>query len=546
MDVKMFLLFGEVILYFVLMVSIGLITKKWIGSISDFFISGREVSTVTIGLGLAAIMFSGATLPAISGLAITHGVWIGSLYMWGWAAGIIVFGKTFAPAIRRSGVYTLPEWAQIRFDERTRTVVAIATSLAAFGSLFAQVVGLGNNLTALTGIPYWATTLIITALCTFYMYAGGFWALSLSDMAHMVVIMLALVGSVIYLIVTFGNPVEVFSNVSGADWRVFSFIGKADFSLRFPSIPSLVFGWLLTMLGCQYYWMRAVGGRSEKAVKKGYYLSALITFVFGSTVLAGFGLYALHIFGEGNVQPGTAFGMIVKTLPLGMDGLMLVAMVAACMSTFSTALLGVSSPLLRDVFQRFFKPQATAEELVLPSRVITLGVAIFAWITALMWKESAALALAAMWAFSVPTAVVLVLAHKFRRITNQAGFWGVTIGVVVTIIWYFAPGKLWAKYAHPMWVGFFVTLVVTLIITFLSKPKYYGMKDFKPQPPSKMEGLAQAKMSVTSDFQTEQHKKAMQLLMRPSIGGKRWKKYVETKHQKAPSIAKFVFPHLVD
>ncbi len=543
MDFRVALLFGEVILYFVLMVIIGIITKKWISSISDFFISGREVSATSIGLGLAAIMFSGATLPAISGLAITHGVWIGSLYMWGWAAGIIIFGSTIAPAIRRSGVYTLPEWAQIRFDDKTRTVVAIATSLAAFGSLFAQVVGLGKNLTALTGIPYWATTLIITLLCTFYMYSGGFWALSISDMAHMVVIMAALVVSVIYLIINVGDPITVFTNVAGAEWRVFSFVGKADWSLRFPSIPSLLFGWFLTMLGCQYYWMRAVGGRSEKAVKNGYSLSALLTFLFGSTVLAGFGIYALYMFGEGNFESGTAFGMIVKSMPVGIDGLMLVAMVAACMSTFSTALLGVSSPILRDVYQRFLKPNATAEELVLPSRLITLGVAATGWVTALLWTESAALALAVLWAFSVPAAVVVFLGYYWKRVTPQAGFWGVSVGIIVNIVWYFAPGNLVAKYAHPMWVGLFATLGVTIIVTFFSKSKYYGQPNFKPSKPSNKPGLAQSNMET---IQTLEHKKAMQELMKPCVGPRKWKEFINKKHDSKTSIAKLLFPHIVD
>ena len=545
MDFRTFLLFGEVIVYFFFMVLIGLITKKWVSNISDFFISGREVSWLPIGLGLAAIMFSGATLPAISGLAITHGLWVGSLYMWGWAAGIIIFGvwgKSFGPAIRRSGVYTLPEWAQIRYDERTRTVVAVATSIAAFGALFAQVVGLGVNLSALTGIPYWGTTLIITVLCTFYMYAGGFWALSISDMAHMVVIMIALTASVIYLIATYGSPVDVFSSIEGADWRVFSFLGKLDFSLRFPSVWSLLFGWVLTMFGAQYYWMRAVGARSEKEVKKGYLLSGVITFLFGSTLLAGFGLYAIHIFGDGNFNPGSAFGLIVRILPLGLDGFLLVAMTAAAMSTFSTALIGVSSPLLRDVYQRFLKPNATSEELVLPSRIITLAVAVIAWVTALLWKESAALALAALWAFSVPTAVILILGHYYNRITSKAAFWGVAIGVVATIFWYFAPGNL-AQYAHAMWVAFFVTLIVTLVVTFTSKPKYYGAEDFKPKEPSKAEGIAQTAVSA---FQTEEHKKAMQELMKPAIGTKKWKKIIEDKHNDSKSISQILFPNLIE
>jgi SSS family solute:Na+ symporter len=497
MDMRTALLFGQVLIYFLLMIGIGVVTKKWISSMSDFFISGREVSSLSIGLGLAGIMFSGATLPAISGMAITHGLWIGSLYMWGWAAGIVIYGSTIAPAIRRSGVYTVAEWAEIRYDKRTRTIVALITSLAAFGALFAQVVGLGNNLTALTGLPYWLTTLIVTLLCTFYMYSGGFWALSISDMAHMTVIMIGLAVTAAFLIGAYGNPVTVLSGIEGADWRVFSFVGKADWSLRYPSLPSLLVGWFLTQLGCQYYWMRAVGGRSEKAVKSGYYLSALITVVFGSTLLAAFGLYALHIYGEGTFDPGTAFGMIVKSLPIGFDGLMLVAMVAACMSTYSTSLLGVSSPILRDVYQRFYRPKATEAELVVPSRIITLTVSLLGWITALLWKEGAALALAALWAFSVPTAVIVLMGHYWNRITSSAAFWGATVGIVVNIIWYFAPGKLWAAYLHTMWMGLFSTLIVTLVVTFLTKPKYYGLDDFKPPKPSIAPGLAQSKQNIS-------------------------------------------------
>lgn len=544
MEFRTILLFLEVAVYFVFMIAIGLVTKKWVNSMSDFFTSGRELSALTMGLGLAGIMFSGATLPTISGFAITHSLWIGSLYMWGWAAGILVFGKYIATAIRRSGVYTLPEWAEVRYDSRTRSVVAVATSFAAFGALFAQVVGLGNNITALTGIPYWATTLGVVVLCTFYMYAGGFWALSISDMCHMTVVMLAFVVCMGYLFFAVGDPFTVLANSPGADLRVFTFFGKAPadfaYSFKFPSLLSLLFGWFMCMLGCQYYWMRAVGGRSETAVKKGYYLSALITVLFGSTMLAMFGTYALYMFGEDKVQPATAFGMIIKSLPIGLDGLMLVALVAGCMSTFSTALLGVSSPIARDIYQRLIAPKADAKQLTKASRYITLLVAVVAYVFALLWKAGAGHALAVMWAFSCPTAVTLGIGYIWKRVTVTAGFWAELIGLAVTMGWYILG---WSGIMHPMWVGFFVTLVLLVVLTLMTKPKYYGSDDYKPAKASEAPGLAQSNLALFKEYQEMQVRQAMCNLMRPCIGSKKYREMLEYRYNRGFSLARFFYPH---
>lgn len=512
---------------------------------SDFFFSGRELSFITMGLGMAGIMFSGATLPAISGFAITNSLWVGSLYMWGWAVGIIVFGKFFAPAIRRSGIFTLPEWAEIRYDSRTRTVVAVATGLAAFGALFSQVVGLGINITALTGIPYWATTLGIVLLCTFYMYAGGFWALSISDMSHMTLVMVAFVATLIYLFTSVASPIEVLTHSPGAEIRVFTFLGYSpdDFmtSFKFPSFISFLFGWFLTQMGCQYYWMRAVGGRSESAVKKGYYLSGVITIIFGSVMLALFGIYALYMFGEGTFSPDTAFVMIIKSLPIGLDGLLLMALVAGCMSTFSTALLGVASPVTRDIYQRIFAPKANAAQLTKASRTITLVVAIISYIFAQLWKAGAAHGLAFMWAFSAPTAVTLLVGYFWKRVTVTAAFWGELLGLIITMGWYVLG---LSRYAHPMWIGFIATLVIILVVTLFTKPKYYASKEFKPGTPSKAPGLAQSNLDHIQIDQEKEFKEAMRNVMRPIIGSEKYRNMIEKRHNETYTIADFMFPHI--
>ncbi len=545
MDSTTLLLYTQVVLYFVFMIIIGLITQRWVSTMAGFFSSDRELGVIAMGLGLASIIFSGAMLPAITGFAITHSLWIASLYMWGWAAGIIVFGKVFAPAVRRSGVFTLAEWAEVRFDSNTRTVVAVAISIAAFGALFSQVIGLGNILTALTDIPYWAATLGIVLLCTFYMYAGGFWALSISDMSHITLVIIAFMGALTYLFSTVANPIEILTNSPAVEIRVDTFLGisPGDFltSLKFPSLASFLFGWFITQMGCQYYWMRAVGGRSERAVKKGYYLSGIIAIIFGSTVLALFGLYALYIFGEDNFKPDIAFSLIIKSLPIGLDGLLLLALMAACMSTFSTALLGVASPITRDIYQRLFAPNASTVQLTKASRTITVVVALIAYLFALLWKAGAAHGLAFMWAFSSPTAATLLLGYFWKRVTVKAAFWGELIGLILTTVWYISG---LSDVVHPMWVGFITTFIMIMMITLVTKPKYYASKEFKPGALSTASGLAQTNMTLSKQCQGERFREAMCNVMRPCIGSKKYRDRMEQRHNNTYTLADFMFPHI--
>ena len=542
MEKSTFLLFAEVIIYFVAIMILGVFTRKWVSNMSDFFTSGRELSAITMALGLAGIMFSGATLPTISGFTISHSLWIGSFYMWGWALGIFIFGRFFAPAIRRSGVMTLPEWAEIRFDSKTRTVVAVATSIAAFGALFAQVVGLGKNMATITGWPYWACALIVVVICTIYMFAGGFWALSVSDMCHMTITAISFVVVLIYLGIAVGGPGKVATAIPDSGLIVGSFLGKSPdwfmTSFKYPSFMSLLWGWFLCQMGCQYYWMRAIGGRSEKAVKRGYYLSGVITIVFGSTMLAFFGVYAIYMYGDAATS-ANAFGLIVKGLPVGLDGLLFTGMVAGCMSTFSTALLGVSAPLTRDIYQRLINPKADAATMTKASRIITVCVAIVGYGFAYFWTAGSGHGLAFMWAFSCPTAALLLLSYVWKRVTVPAGFIGELVGLVFTAYWYIS-GK--SSIVHPMWIGFVTTLVLVLVISLFTQPKYYGKEGYKSPEPSKNAKLRQNAAFIA--YQDEQYAEAMRNLMRPAFGSKKYKAAVEAHHDKSFSIADFVFPHL--
>ena len=87
------------------------------------------------------------------------------------------------------------------------------------------------------------------------------------------------------------------------------------------------------------------------------------------------------------------------------------------MSTASTALMGASSTILRDFYQRFIRPEATSKELVLPSRIAVLAAGALTSVLAIFYPGGAAWLLAAAGAWFGTPAVLLVLSIYWKRIT---------------------------------------------------------------------------------------------------------------------------------
>jgi hypothetical protein len=110
-----------------------------------------------------------------------------------------------------------------------------------------------------------------------------------------------------------------------------------------------------------------------------------------------------------------------------------------------------------------------------------------------------------------------------------------------------------------MWIGFIATLIIIIVVTMFTKPKYYASREFKPGIPSTASGLAQSnmaqsnmaksedsqhKLSQLQEYQEEQFKEAMCNVMRPSFGSKKYKEMMEKRHNETYTIADFMFPHI--
>jgi solute:Na+ symporter, SSS family len=521
--VKIASLLGGVVLFFGLMLYVGYRTEKWIESTSDFIVSGREVNYLVIGAGFAAIGLAGSQVSALPEFAINLGLLPASLYMLTWCVFLVIFGWKIAPYIRRTGVYTTSEWMEQRFDRRTRMIAAVGSALGIIGVVAAQFVGLGLVIAELTDFSYLYASFGILLITLIYMYLGGLWAVTVNDVIQIIIGSVAMIVVGAWLFVTFGSPSWMAANAP--EMASLSGTGAMEpVALTFNSPVTWFIGWGALIIGNQYYWIRLVSARSEEAAKKGTMLGGVLTAIFFSLLLALPGAYAVAAYGppaDAGYHSGGVFGVMLLEMPPLMDAFVLIALISALMSTASTAIIGIVSILIRDVWEPLVGRATTSDELMGPSRAFTVVIGVAAWVWAVTWQETAALMLALGWSFIAPLVSVILIGLAWPRLTASGAFYGISSGIVAVLLWQYGPWDVGA-YAHETWVGIFIPAIVAVGISLVTEPPYYGTPEWqkKSQPDTKRSG----------DGKPQPDLQGLALeLSKPWTPSSRWNEFVENR-----------------
>ncbi len=474
-------------------------TRKWINDSSDYLLAGREVSLLINTFGVAAIGFAGTSITIVPGLVVSGGFWSSFSFSLAYlVAGLMLYGFIFAKFIRRCGAQTLPEWLEMRFDSRTRTVITITTVFGLLGILANNVVSMATVVSGFTGWNYIITSSIVYAVFLFFTWVGGFWAVTLTDFMQMIVGLIALPLLMIVLMVKFGGLSWPAANWPGAAGIMNGGITGTHLpilTLKYPSVLMffILFGCFLVW-GNNYYWLRVATCRSERVARKSYIYAGILLLVVNYLILQIIGMYtganmpeAFAMFGKGGTAgTSAAFGVVLRVVPVFVASFALLAALAASISTATTAHMGATSTTVRDIYQRLFRPNATPDQLVKPSKIIMLILGVFVWF--LTFYPGGPLYLFAFAnAWLGPPAVLVFLGAFWPRMTKQGAFWGTLIGILsMTVIAILSLTKVFeiANYMHQGAFGLIVTLVLCVVISLVSKPKYYGTKTWTVKPGS--------------------------------------------------------------
>ena len=487
------------IIYFLIILLIGYITgKKKKETADDYFLSGRKLPWYAIGLSMIAANVSSEHFIGVVGAAYLFGVAPGN---WDLLAVIplCLYIFFFLPYYFRSKIYTIPQFLEKRYNRTTRTIFASLTIVHSVIAILAGALYTGGllfqDLFSSAGVAATASGEISTSLIWgiliigistgAYCIYGGLDSVVWTDVFQVIVLLTAGVLVTVVALDKAGGWDNVVAINNAASAERMHLVKPATNTLApWTGIITL---WLTlgVWYNCtnQFYIQQTLGAKSEWDARMGIVLTAflkgVLAFMFVMPAMIAFAL-----FGPGLQQDKVFIKLVHETLPPWVQSIVITGLVAAIMSTVSSVLNSVSTIFTIDIYQRYFKKDASQEQLIRTGRWVVTIVLILAMIWApfvLLLGQGLFVYIQDLASFFAPPISVIFLAAIFwRRATAAAANSTLIFGFVFGIMLRFF-GQGLSPYLVPFLnralVGWIISFLIMVIVSLITKPKIEKMYD---------------------------------------------------------------------
>jgi cation/acetate symporter len=188
---------------------------------SDFFVASRTVRPRLNASAIGGEYLSAASFLGIAGLVLTFGadmLW----YPVGWTAGYLVLLVLVAAPLRRSGAYTLPDFAEARLGSRSvRAVCSLIVVAVGWLYLLPQFQGAGLTLRSAIGAPTWLGPVIVAVVVLANVTSGGMRSITfVQAFQYWLKLTALLVPAAVLLVVWAGDRTTASPPAQSADWSV--------------------------------------------------------------------------------------------------------------------------------------------------------------------------------------------------------------------------------------------------------------------------------------------------------------------------------------
>lgn len=429
-----------VLIFIALLWFLGWYAKRWVATDSDYLLAGRQVSIIPGVAGVCGVAFAGSVTSIIPGVTIQYG-FLG--WIWGVTLPLVIgytlYGFLASPYIRRCGAYTLPEWLEVRFDTRTRLIVSIASLIGLTGVVAMNIVAMALILVGFLNAPLWLMISLVLAGHLIFIILGGLWALTLTDVVQVLLGFVLLPALVVYCAWTFGGWGSIHAQFVSSAPLTQGMNGTFPwFTLSYPSVLTvfLVLG-MFIQWGGNYYWLRAASARTEAVARRQYVIGGVLVAVIVHAALGMLGLYAGSMYREeflAQANPMSAYGLLLRHFPPGVTVLGLVTAFAATISTTSNAHMGITATLVRDIYQRFLRPEASSDQVLRMGRLLTVLTGGAIWSLS-FYPGGPYLLLAVSCALLGPAALTFFFGRTWVGMTSAGAFWGALIGMLTMLVY---------------------------------------------------------------------------------------------------------------
>lgn len=352
------------LLFFVVMVAVGIYARRHAGSVDGFVLGGRSVGPWLTAFAYGTSYFSAVVFVGYAGqfgwkyglastwIGIGNAV-IGSLLAW------VILGRRTRVMSQHLGSRTMPDFFGERYGSRG---LKIAASAIVFIFLVPYTASIYNGLSRLFGmafnIPYHWCVILMAVITAVYVILGGYMATAINDFIQGIIMLAGIVAVIAAVLAGQGGFMEAVGKMAqipsdvevtmGQPGAFTSFFGPDPLNLLGVVILTSLGTWGLPQMIHKFYTIR-----DEKSIQTGTIISTVFAIIVsgGCYFLGGFGRLfdSPEIYGtDGSVVYDSIIPFMLSGLPDILVGIVVILVLSASMSTLSSLVLTSSSTLMLD------------------------------------------------------------------------------------------------------------------------------------------------------------------------------------------------------
>ena len=438
------------VVFFAIMVGVGLYSRKSTTSVDGFVLGGRSVGPWLTAFAYGTSYFSAVVFVGYAGqfgwkygLASTWigigNAFIGSLLAW------VVLGRRTKVMTQHLNSKTMPDFFGARFESKSLKITA---SAIAFIFLVPYTASVYNGLSRLFGmafdIPYAVCVIVMAAFTAVYVIIGGYMATAINDFIQGIIMLFGICAVIVAVISGKGGFIEAVKTMAeipsdvpitmGQQGAFTSFFGPDPLNLLGVVILTSLGTWGLPQMVGKFYAIK-----DEKSIYTGTIVSTAFAVIIsgGCYFLGGFGrlfddpaIYAA----DGSVVYDSIVPHMLSTLPDILIGIVVVLVLSASMSTLASLVLTSSSTLTLDFLKENLMKDMSEKKQVRTMQVLVVFFIVLSVVIALDPPTFIAQLMGISWgalagAFLAP----FLYGLYWKKVTKAAVWASFATGVGITV-----------------------------------------------------------------------------------------------------------------
>lgn len=462
----------------------------------DYFLAGKSLPWWAIGSSLIASNISAEQFIGMSGSGFALGMAIAS-YEWMAAATLLIVAVVFLPIFLKKNIFTMPQFLELRFDKRVKTVMAFFWLIVFVFVNLTSVLYLGAlAMERVMGLDFTYAVIGLALFAAIYSVYGGLKAVALTDVVQVVVLVF---GGLLTTYFAFNALSEGAGFIAGFKLLLervpekFDMIlepgslmipdgvgGQKDAYLDLPGLGVLLGGmWVANLYywGCnQYIIQRALAAKSLPEAQKGLVFAAYLKMILPLiVVIPGIIAFALQ---ADIAKSDEAYPWLLQNfIPTGIKGLAFAALVAAVVSSLASMMNSISTIFTMDLYREFIRKDSSETHLVKVGRWVSVLALVIAIVVApsLGQFDQAFQFIQEFTGFISPGALAIFLAGFFFKKANANGALAASIATfvfsLIAKVWF--PEIPFLDRMGWVFLGSFALLMIVSVLLPTEKPNIH-------------------------------------------------------------------------